>query len=72
MSEQALEAHLENQEQRPPEEMVEVEKDYLEWLEAERKRLQESVMTWCKHSQVAWSEVTRLRELQIETLRDNG
>ena len=31
MSEQALEVHLESQEQRPPEEMVMVEKSYLEW-----------------------------------------
>ncbi|GAH32504.1 unnamed protein product [marine sediment metagenome] len=31
MSEQALEAHLDGQEQRPPEEMVMVEKGYLEW-----------------------------------------
>ena len=38
MSEQALDAHLEQWEQRP-EEMVEVERGYLEWLEGRVEQL---------------------------------
>jgi len=42
MSEQALDAHLERWE-RGQEEMVEIEKGYLEYLEAENKRLREAL-----------------------------
>ena len=38
MSEQALDAHLEQWEQRP-EEMIEVERGYLEWLEGRVEQL---------------------------------
>jgi len=40
MSEQALDAHLEQWEQRP-EEMIETEKGYLEWLEERIAQLEE-------------------------------
>jgi len=40
MSEKALDAHLERMSE-PPEEMVEVEKSYLEYLESDNKALKE-------------------------------
>lgn len=36
--------------------------------ETEVKRLQKDVIIWCKHSQVAWGEVTRLREMYMLAL----
>ena len=43
MSEQALDTHLQSQERRPPEEMVEIEKDYLMWLETINAKLLEAL-----------------------------
>jgi len=54
MSEQALDAHLEQWEQCP-EEMIEVERGYFEWLEGRVEQLE--------------GEIERLRELSIALYR---
>jgi len=72
MSEQALDAHLEQWEQRP-EEMIETEKGYLEWLEKRIAQLEEclkrinaraiSIMADLGNDQPSWHDAQRINQL---------
>jgi len=67
MSEQRLDAHLEQWEQRP-EEMIEIEKGYLEWLEEHVAQLKAELAEEIE-SRDGWHDAWKKSETENERLK---